>query len=122
MSLLGLATVKGSTINVFRPTTTRTASGFSKYGWPGSPATTGGKGWIEPLSAELADRVFGSERRARFRVMLPLGTDVQEHDGLKVTAGRYNGKKYQVIGPLPYDQARRSDHIEVALLETTEAF
>lgn len=122
MSLDGLMTHRGSTASVYRPTSAKTASGFGKFTWPVTPASSGVAGLFEPMTAEMADRVFGPERRARWRGFLPLGTDVQEHDGVKLTAGKYSGKKFQVVGPVIHDTARRSDHLEVALIETTEAF
>lgn len=121
MSLDGLWTVRGSTVDVFRPTLGKTPSGASKTTWPVSPQVSAVRAFIEPLSAELADRVFGAERRAKHRGMLPLGTDVLEHDGLKVTAGESTGQKYQVVGIQSYDHSRRP-HLELALIETTEAF
>lgn len=113
---------RGSTLSLYRPTGTKTPSGFAKFTWPTPATTTGIKGLLEPLTADIADRVFGSERRAQYRIYLPAGTDIREHDGLLVTAGNYAAKKFQVLGPVTYDVDRRADHIEVALLETTEAF
>lgn len=122
MSLAGRAATKGSTLKVYRPIygAAPAADGSRVVtGW--TLVAQGLRGVLDVLTADLADKVFGQASVARTRTMLAPGTDIQEGDGVVVTAGFQVGRRFRVVEAQRYDFRARSAHVDVALESTTEA-
>jgi hypothetical protein len=122
VSLAGRAATKGSTLSLYRPTYGAAAAGDGTRqvtSW--TLLTSGLRGVLDVLTADLADKVFGQMDVARTRTLLPPGTDVVAGDALVVTAGFQLGARFRVTAVQRYDFRARSAHADVALESTTEA-
>ena len=122
MSLIGRAATRGSTLQVYRPTY------GAAIGADGSRAVSSWtlvaanvRGALDVLTAELAGKVFGEQSVARTRTLLPAKTEIEEGDGVVVSAGFGIGRKFRVTDAQRYDFRARSAHVDVALETTTEA-
>lgn len=57
---------------------------------------------LEPISVAAAQRLWGNESEARFKGYAEDGADVQELDGLRITAGPYTGSRFKVVEAAPW--------------------
>lgn len=52
--------------------------------------------WITEIADAHAQRVYGLQSQASAEAQVPLGTDVQQLDVVRVSAGDFAGEKYEV--------------------------
>lgn len=112
---------RGSKMSVYRPAGIQNADGS-----PGTPTWSLVKADVpclfEPITAELAGKVFGATSRSEDRGFTAYPEDIRAGDGLLVTSGRNNGTRFLVNESLDYDYLSRNRHLELGCVKTTEVF
>lgn len=89
-----LGELAGSTVTTTRQTKTRDEAG-RPANTPTHPITDGAW-WITEIADAKAQRAWGIGSNASAQAVVPLGTDVQEDDVVRVTAGDFAGEIYEV--------------------------
>lgn len=89
-----LAGMAGSTV-----TTTRYTKTLDSANRPVNTKTNpivDGSWWITEIADAVAQRVYGLNSAASAEALVPIGTDLEELDVVRVTAGDFAGEKYEI--------------------------
>lgn len=120
MSLAGRVRLRGSVVDVYRPSYQRTADGNYKIGTWNDPIYADLKILLQPVSDEIVQKIFGGSALVRDRgFVAEPGCDIRAQDVVVVKTGRHAGKAFRVEDPRP-QLGRRLEHLELALVSTTE--
>lgn len=119
MNPTGLINRAGSTVTVRKPDrSTQNADQTVNTTW--SDRATGIKVAIQPLGERLRVKLFGAEAEASFVGFAAAGAQIQEGDGLIVTAGYRAGDHFRVVDLSDPNQGPA--HVQLALELTPESF
>lgn len=122
MSLKGVIRFRGRRCDVYRPTLVEGTGGLPTLTWPTEPVVRDGRVFLDVISDELAQRLFGRETRIDIRgTVLPTTAAVKD-DGVVVREGEYAGVRFRVTGIAPQTARVGAAHLELALERTTEVF
>lgn len=119
MTLVGRIRVRGLDCSLRRPSVTETDTG-ERTAWAAAGTV---RVELEPISAELAQRVFGTEALIRLRAYTAAsGTQAQLGDGMVIPSGPYAGS-YRVRGRVgPFGATTPPNaHVELGLVSTPES-
>ena len=118
MSIAHLVLTRGSKMSVYQATPAENADGSAAR-----PTWTLVKSDVpclfEPITAELASKVFGATADVRERGFTGKLEGIQAGYGLVVTAGRHSGSRFMVEQVLAYDYLAANPHEELAVTRTT---
>lgn len=119
MSIASLVQRKGSTVTLYAPTATTNPDGSAgKSAW--AVLETDAKVVIQPITDELAQRVYGGKGVIRDRGFYTGVSALAPGHGLVVTAGHRTATRFRIEEVLDYQSSTRNAHRELALVETTE--
>ena len=120
MSLRRFVLLRGSRVRVYSPTPNENADGS-----PAKPTWTLEKSDVpilfEPITAELAAKVFGAPESIRERGFTSQLEGIRAGWGLVVDSGRNSGSALRVEEVLAYDYQSRNAHEELGVVVATEA-
>ncbi len=119
MSLAGLIRTKGYRADVYRPTWASNPDGTRKVTTYGTALLSGVKVFLDGITDELVQTVFGGSEKVDTRGFMLGAPDVQDEDRLKLTSGAFSGRVFRVETRRP-QYGRASAHLELALVSTTE--
>jgi hypothetical protein len=102
-----------------RPTTQRSRTGATQR-VPSDDDRRPCRVWLESITAELAQRVFGQVPNVTVRGYVAAATDIALEDRLAVTAGPFLGT-YRVVRRLPAPRVHPNAVVELGLEATPEA-
>jgi hypothetical protein len=122
MSAATLIRRKGSTVTFYRPTPVTNADGSPGLSTWTLLGTAGEKVWFQPVTNDLAGRIYGAEVEARERGFYAGALTLAPGDGILVTAGRHAGKRFRVEESLAYDGSASGGHQDMPVVETDEVF
>lgn len=119
MSLAGLIRTKGYWCDVYRPTWGRNADGTPKVTGYGTAVLSESKVFLDGITDELVQKVFGGSPLVDTRGFMEGAPDVRDEDRIKLTSGPLQGRVFRVEAQRP-QYGRRAPHLELALESTTE--
>lgn len=122
MSLPGMIRFRGVTCDVFRPVVTDAEGGLKNVSWPLLPIVRECRIFLEVISDELAQRVFGRDVQITLRGTALPEPVVQKDDGVVVKSGAYRDQRFRVTAVTPEEHRPGSAHLQLALERTTEVF
>lgn len=111
---------KGSTVSLYAPTPTDNADASpGQDTW--TAVETGGRMWLQPMTDELAGRVWGTAAVVREQGFYAGTATLAPGQGVVVTAGRRTGSRFRIEALMDYDGSRAGAHQAVAVVQTDEA-
>lgn len=122
MSLAGVIRFRGAKCDVFRPVITDAEGGLKNVAWPLLPVIREGRVFLEVISDELAQRVFGREVQITLRGTALPEPAIAKDDGILVKTGAYKTQRFRVTAIAPEEHRPGSAHLQLALERTTEVF
>lgn len=122
MSVQGVVRFRGVKCAVYRATTAEGAGGLPTLTWAPVIATTELRVFLDVITDELAQQIFGRDVRIEMRGTMLRTPVLQKDDGIVIQSGDYTGTRFRVTGRVPQTSRPGAAHQELALERTSEVF